>query len=375
MERRSFLQMTVLASAASAANGQSDIPDYRVFTTYPRSENPGMPGPYPGRVVRVRADHCVDESTERVDASTVQKMMASGMSSLTGDRDPRDSWRRFFSSEDTVGIKIDSSGARTQMNSRPEVVAEICERLIETGVKASEIFIHERLSAQMAEIHYEDYVPDGVRIESAPSYLGFDPDVFVDVNFFGEDDTRSFMLRMSTERFTKIINVPNMKDHGASGVTGCLKNVAYGEFNNVARSHRHTKTHTLSYIGTLCDVEPLRSKTVLQIMDGLIGVWHGGPFSRNPRFRFYPKQMVFGTDPVAIDRLLIDVIDDKRKAEGAISVWDQSMKVHDADGSRWNIDPDANRFVRETGHIEYASRLGLGVYDLERIDLEEIQIS
>ena len=50
-----------------------------------------------------------------------------------------------------------------------------------------------------------------------PSYLGFDPDVFVDVNFFGEDDTRSFMLRMSTERFTKIINVPNMKDHRRLG--------------------------------------------------------------------------------------------------------------------------------------------------------------
>jgi hypothetical protein len=40
---------------------------------------------------------------------------------------------------------------------------------------------------------------------------------------------------MVTEQFTKIINVPNMKDHGASSVTGCLKNIAYGEFNNVAR--------------------------------------------------------------------------------------------------------------------------------------------
>ena len=69
------------------------------------------------------------------------------------------------------------------------------------------------------------------------TWLGFDPGVYVEANFFGEDDTRSFLLRMVTEQFTKIINVPNMKDHGASGVTGCLKNIAYGEFNNVARSH------------------------------------------------------------------------------------------------------------------------------------------
>ena len=144
------------------------------------------------------------------------------------------------------------------------------------------------------------------------------------MNFFGEEDTRSNMIRLVTERFTKIVNVPNMKDHGASGVTGCLKNIAYGGFSNVARSHARAKTNTYSFIGTLATVEPLRSRTVLQVMDGLRGVWHGGPFSPNRKFRFYPKQMMFGTDPVAIDRLLLDVIEAKRKAEDAISVWDRS---------------------------------------------------
>ena len=163
-------------------------------------------------------------------------------------------------------------------------------------------------------------------MESANTWLGFDPGVYVEANFYGEDDTRSFLLRMVTEQFTKIINVPNMKDHGASGVTGCLKNIAYGEFSNVARSHYKSQTETLTFIGTLANVEPLRSRTVLQIMDGLRGVWHAGPFSRDKRYRFYPKQMKFGTDPVAIDRFLIDVIDNKRKQEGAISVWERDMK-------------------------------------------------
>ena len=51
-------------------------------------------------------------------------------------------------------------------------------------------------------------------------------------------------------------------------------------------------------------------------MDGLRGVWHGGPFARTTRYVFYPRQIMFGTDPVAIDRLLLDIIEDKRKAEG-----------------------------------------------------------
>ena len=112
------------------------------------------------------------------------------------------------------------------------------------------------------------------------SMLGYDPKTYVEVDFFGEDDTRSNMVRLVTERFTKIVNVPNMKDHGAAGVTGCLKNIAYGNYSNVARSHNREKTNTLSFIGTLANVEPLRSRTVLQVMDGLRGVWHGGPFSR-----------------------------------------------------------------------------------------------
>ena len=51
-------------------------------------------------------------------------------------------------------------------------------------------------------------------------------------------------------------------------------------------------------------------------MDGLRGVWHGGPFARTTKYVFYPQQIMFGTDPVAIDRLLLDIIDNKRKAEG-----------------------------------------------------------
>jgi uncharacterized protein (DUF362 family) len=194
----------------------------------------------------------------------------------------------------------------------------------------------------------------------------------VEVDFFGEDDTRSNLVRPIAERFTKIINVPNMKDHGAAGVTGCLKNIAYGSFHNVARSHRFEKTNTFSFIGTLANVEPLRSRTVLQIMDGLKAVWHGGPFLHADKFKFYPARMMFGTDPVAMDRLLTDVIEDKRKAEGAISVFNRSMDhVKKAD---FRKDPNTNNFIREPGHIEFAAGLGLGVFDIAKIKLKEISL-
>jgi uncharacterized protein (DUF362 family) len=372
MDRREFLSAMATGPALAALQPRP-VPKYHIVTNHRPAGKPGMPGAFPGRVVTVHSPRVIDEVTEKVDVPTVQSMIARGMSTLTGDKDPRDSWARFFNAQDFVGIKVNASGAPGAM-SMPEVVAEITSNLTTVGVKPTNIVIHERAGGQILAPKYHEFVPAGVRVESANTWLGYDPDVYVEVNFFGEEDTRSYLIRMVSEQFTKIINVPNMKDHGASGVTGCLKNIAYGEFNNVARSHYQAQTETLTFIGTLATVEPLRSRTVLNIMDGLRGVWHAGPFSRDRKYRFYPKQLKFGTDPVAIDRLLIDIIDEKRKKEGVISVWNRDMKYFSTKQEDWERDPNMNRSIREPGHIEYASTLGLGVYDLKKIDHTELTV-
>ena len=360
MKRRAFLQGAVLSPAALASD-PADLPKYRVVTAYQPAKSPGMPGPYRAKVVSLHDAKIIDEQSERVNVTALRDMMDRGMRGLTGAASPRDAWAQFFRPDDVVGIKVNCSGAPNIM-STPEVVSEIVRNLVAVGVKPAQIYIYERYLDQLLSVHYERYVPQGVNIIAVEnprrSLLGYDPRTYVEVSFFGEDDTRSSMVRLVTERFTKIINVPNMKDHGAAGVTGCIKNIAYGNFSNVARSHAGSKTHTYSFIGTLAMVEPLRSKTVLQIMDGLRGVWQGGPFSPERKYRFYPKHMMFGTDPVSIDRLLIDIIDNQRKKEGAISVWERTVDRNK---------PGVARYIREPGHIEYGSRLGLGEYDLSKI--------
>ena len=376
MIRRTFLQAAAAAPAALAASLHEDLPKYRVVSRFQPSAHPGMPGLYPGKVARVHAEKSIDANSEKVDVAIVREMMAQGMRALTGDTDARDSWARFVEPADVVGIKVNCSGAPGIM-STPEVVGEIVRNLGIVGVKPEQIWIYERFQNQVDTVHYDRFVPAGVHIWTAEGRRGtivnYDPGTYVDVNFFGEDDTRSNLARVVSERCTKIINVPNMKDHGAAGVTGCLKNIAYGSFSNVARSHSGFKTNTYSFIGTLAGVEPLRSRTVLAVMDGLRGVWHGGPFSPSRKFRFYPKQMMFGTDPVAVDRLLLDVIDGKRKAEHATSVWDRSM-AHIKSGNGYDENPSIDRFVREPGHIEYAGKLGLGVYDIAKIRVKDIEI-
>jgi hypothetical protein len=380
MHRRSFFRLLAAAPLAPALQPRTDLPALRVVSKYSAAATPGMPGPYPGRVVAVKSDRSVDPATGKADDETVREMMARGMRTLTGAGTTRDAWSRFFGATDVVGIKV-NCGGYPHCISAYEIVAETVRQLTGVGVPISEIYVYERFQNQMDECNYAAHLPAGVKFYSAEranrnvDNSGYDPATYLEADLFGEEDTRSNMVRLVSQRLTKIINIPNMKDHGATGVTGCLKNIAYGSFSNVARTHQNGKSHTYSVVGTLAAMEPLRSRTVLQIMDGLRGVWHGGPFARTTRYVFYPRQIMFGTDPVAIDRLLLDIIENERRAHGAISIWDRSPKYLKVDNGRArDADPNVNIIIREPGHVEFASTLGLGVYELDRIKVEHVKV-
>ncbi|MCG3160316.1 MAG: hypothetical protein JMDDDDMK_01385 [Acidobacteria bacterium] len=380
--RRTFVQLLAAAPLASAVHAKEskDPPKYKVVTPYKSAATPGMPGPYPGKVVSVKSAKCLSEDGRKINGEVVREMMERGMRALTGDAKTIDSWRRFFTPDDVVGIKV-NAGGRPWVISSHDIVAETIRNLMEVGVKPQQIYIYERFQNQLDQANYAPRVPQGVNIIAAEranvrgDNLSYDPKVYVEADFFGEDDTRSNMFRLVSQKLTKIINIPNMKDHGATGVTGCLKNIAYGSFSNVARTHFKGLTHTKTFVGTLAAVEPMRSKTVLQIMDGLRGVWHGGPFAPTLRYVFFPKTIQFATDPVAIDRLLLDIIDDERKRQGAISIWNRDEKTLDFNnGKNRDEDPNTNIIIREPGHVEYASGLGLGVHDIREIEVREIEV-
>ena len=372
LERREFLRCMILGGTAHSLlpthfRGLTSTDSGGVSPPSPLHAGMGMPGPFPGRVVEVKSPRAILQN--RVNPSVVQEMIERGMTELTGAPNALKAWRTFFNSQDIVGIKINASGVPGCVSS-PEIVNDVIHSLNNVGIPPQNIFLYERFPDQIDMAGYHAYVPDRVNIVGIETQRqdskGYDKTVYLDRNFFGEDETRSYLAKLVTSRFSKIINIPCLKDHDAAGVTGCLKNIAYGSFNNVARSHKFPTTHTKTFIGELANVEPLRSKTVLQIMDGLRGIYHGGPFAPNQKYLWFPGLIYFGTDPVAMDRIELDVIEAKRREVGVISLWDRSPERLVQDNS-WTQDPNKNAFVREPGHIEYAASLGLGVSELEKI--------
>jgi len=335
-----------------------------------------MPGLYPGRVVEISDERSI--VANRVSQSIVRQMIEQGMRELTGEKDPRLAWSKFIQPQDTVGIKINPSGAPACCSS-PEIVREIVAGVQSVGVPARNIFVYDRYAYEMDIGSYQALVPMGVRVTGVQEHKldvsGYDPNVFCEANFFGEWETRSYMASIVSSGVTKIINVPTMKDHSAAGVTGCLKNLGYGTFNNVERSHRRPFSFTDPLIGIMCSVEPLRSKAVLHIMDGTRIVWHGGPLTQNPDFIFPAGLIMVGTDPVAMDTIELEKIEAKRRKEGVPSVWSRDPKSLTNDGGAFYQDASKNLFYRQPHHIAAAGKLGLGISDRKQIEHHVIHVA
>jgi uncharacterized protein (DUF362 family) len=339
----------------------------------------GMPGLFPGRVVQTTHAGAVVDN--RVSLPAVRQMLDQGMRALTGDKAAKDAWARFIEPSDVVALKVNPSGAPRTTTAIP-LVRAVIEALNAVGVPNTQIIVYDRNSNQLEVIGYHNLLPIGVRVTGldrgwvvgGATHAGYDPDVFCEMNCFGERETRSYLATVVSSQATKIINLPVLKEHNASGVTGCLKNLAYGSFNNVARTHRFPKTYTDPAIAVMCSAAPLRAKAVLNIMDGTRAVYHSGPFAWNPEFSWEAKTLLIGTDPVAMDRIELEIVEQKRRDVGAPSLWDRNPANL---GTSADMERTAqkNRFYREPGHIRTASSLGLGRWELEQIDHRTLQVS
>jgi hypothetical protein len=337
-----------------------------------------LPGLYPGQVVEARNPGMCQAG--RRDAAAIKATMDRGIKELTGATDAVEGWRHFFEPGDVVGIKVVPNG-KPDAHSSFEIVLEVIEKLKACGVKPRDIFVYDRYKGEFLDAGYDKILPSDVRWGGLdpegnqlrldfPSHardplVGFDHDAFVwmDLIPYGDnpkDDRnyRSHLGKLVTKTLNKIVAIPVLKDHGSAGVTGALKNMSHGTVNNVARSHSNTFTNVCNqFIPQMVTHPIIRQKFVLQIMDGIRGVYQGGPFSKEGgRWTWDYNGIFFATDPVALDHVEWDIIDAQRLKSNLPAVAASGSKA---------IDPlKMEGFdVRQPQHIALAGALGLGYFD------------
>ena len=381
IDRRQFVKRTCLGGLALYLDHRATSPAYSQDLIPPAPpihvneplgalRSPlGMPGLFPGRVIETADPQAI--ISNRVSQPVIRRMLDRAMRELTGAQEVREAWRKFIEPKDIVGIKINPSGAPACCSS-PEIIREIVAGVQSVGVPLQNIHVYDRYAFEIDIGSYQTLVPLGVGVigvaERKLDRSGYDPNIYCEANFFGEWETRSYMASIVASGLTKIINVPTMKDHSAAGVTGCLKNLGYGTFNNVDRSHRRPFSFTDPLIGVMCSVEPLRSKAVLHIMDGMRMLWHGGPLSQNSKFISHAGILMVGTDPVAMDTIELEKIETKRRNEAVPSVWSRDPKSLTENGAEFYQDATKNLFYRQPHHIAAAAKLGLGTCEMRQID-------
>jgi uncharacterized protein (DUF362 family) len=341
----------------------------------------GLPGPYPGRLIEARNPRMIRGGVKNREA--IRQTVARGMKELTGADDAVEAWRSFVEPGDVVAIKMNPVG-NPLANTSSELMLEVIEGLKAAGVKTKDIFVYERYRDNFMEAGMHKDVPEGIKWggltpENDPSQLlidwpswrkdpvaGYDPDEYVSMNLVhaGNDpkddrNFRSHLGKLITRTVNKIVFLPVLKDHGSGGVTGALKNMSHGSVNNVARSHSTADTNACNmFIPEIVNHPILRKKAVLQIMDGIKGVFQLGPFGQKPEFVWEYNALFFATDPVAMDHIEWRIIDAKRK--------EKSLPPVAATG-RAGLDPLRTEGfdIRQPQHIPLAGNLGLGVFDLK----------
>jgi hypothetical protein len=339
----------------------------------------GAPGLYPGRVVEVKNPAMIHDGNRN--AAAIKATMDRGIKELTGATDPVEGWKHFFEPGDVVGIKVVPNG-QPLAHSSFEIVLEVIDKLKAAGVKISDMFVYDRYRGEFMDAGYHKVLPAGIKWGGLdpeanqfkidfPDYrqdpiAGFDPDTFVwmDLIEYGsnpKDDRqyRSHLGKLITKTVNKIVAIPVLKDHGSAGVTGALKNMSHGSVNNVNRSHSTPFTNVCNqFIPQMVSHPIIRRKFVLQIMDGIRGVYQGGPFATNLDRTWEQNSIFFATDPVALDHVEWEIVDAKRV---------EKMLPRVGASGKIALDPlNSEGFdVRQPQHIALAGALGLGYFDFK----------
>ena len=181
----------------------------------------------------------------------------------------------------------------------------------------------------------------------------------------GEDsgdvqNRRSYAAEFITKHVDKMINLCVLKDHQSAGITMALKNMSHGLVNNVNRSHATTTLNACgAFIPASVSLPVIRNKVVLHILDGVKGLYHGGPGAK-PQFVWNHNTMYFATDPVALVHVGWRALDAKREEMG--------MKPVATD-----LPDKFSTFLRrQPEHVEIAGALGLGEWRWDKIDVRRV---
>ncbi len=291
---------------------------------------------------------------DRLDEDAVSELIDQAMMKFTGRASAKEAWRDIVLPDDIVGIKINPLGG-PELSTHPIIVDKIVEGLYGAGVLKKQIIIWDRFESHLLNAGYPIKQDEGEvqTFASDTGGIGYDDEVFYEsgkdsVNRRENESTRSRYSRIVTQHVDVLINVPVLKHHEMAGVSGCLKNLAFGSVDNTRRFHAKP-LYCNPAIAEILEHKVLKDKLALNIVDGLVASFDRGPTYHAESTWKYGSLFV-STDPVILDVLVLQTINQKREEMELDSV------------------------SKLANHINTASVLGLGTNTLDQADLQKVEV-
>jgi uncharacterized protein (DUF362 family) len=312
--------------------------------------------------------HNSDAVTDfQVNSRVVRGMVNQLVLAVTGQSDLAKAWSSLVSPNDIVGIKISAAGGELFTTHR-EVVEAIVEGLVAAGHSRNTIIVWDRSLGGIKEAGYRPGA-DGYQLKSIAPRDGYDPKAIFSAPVLGKlvwgdfdykiepgvtvplsDDQNtsniSHFSRIISSEVTKIINVPVLSNTEANGIAGCLYNVTIPNVDNWRRFGQSTGFGA----GSIAEIysHPLvGKKVVLNLMDGLVAQYAGGPQSQ-PFFSEHYATLYASKDPVALDAVALKKLAEWRK--------------------RGSLPP----IGRTAAYVQIAGQMGLGNAAPERIVVKNV---
>ena len=303
----------------------------------------------------------------RTDPSVVHAMVNRLVLAVTAQKDLVRAWGSLVSPNDKIGIKISAAGGELFTTHR-DVVNAIVDGLVAAGHPRHSIIVWDRSLGGMKDAGYNPSA-EGYQMKSIAPRDGYDPKaiftapmmgklIWGDLDFRGdrgpvplgsdreETSDPSHFSRIVSREVTKIINVPVMSDSSTNGVAGCLYNATIPNIDNWRRFTQGSG-YGRAVIAELYNHPLIGKKVVLNIMDGLIAEYAGGPQSQ-PNYALHHATLLASKDPVAIDVTALRQIEE----------WRANARLP-------SIAPFAT-------HVLFAGQLGIGSADLTRVEIRNV---
>ncbi len=299
MRRRLFLETSIKATAALMLGGKTAAISSDRY-------NPG-PGGLNSTIVLARND-LVRNRNNLLVTEQVQKLLDRAMQELFQADKPEQAWKQLFKKDDVVGIKINCLAGKG-ISTHAELVEAIVSGLTSAGIPERNIIIWDRANRDLEKAGYQIKTGRNELKCYGNDQFGYTSEIY-EYGTIG-----SHLSKILVHQCTAVINVPILKDHGIVGMTNALKNF-FGAIHNPNKYHDNRGD---PYIADVNMLPAIRSKVRLIITDALTAQCEGGP-PFMPQWAWNYNGLIIGFDPVAIDMIGWDIIEQKRKEMGLPSL-------------------------------------------------------